>query len=224
MARSAKLPAIKSTLKDLDLDIEEFDSSLYENEDLKQYLAAFSGDINKQQDFRNLVRAYTVGGLEQADGVAWFGVDMEDEIGVSVKQLFGKYRVHSGNPEEEEIEGTSVWLPKDKISEEKADNQQITRAIKSLIKDGVPKIGNKGAYAGLAAENFHFRNSDDGQGLSLYHITTDDNGVIGSYPVGDKNRKPISFSWDDLLERIEEQRGTLEKPISPLEVLIPALM
>jgi len=231
-AQGLDMASINVKLTNQETDLETFDVELYGDEDLKQYMAAFFDEPRKMKDWYNLVRSYSIVGMKEGEA--------EEEIDLTVKQLLSsKYRAHSGHPEEEKIDGTSVWIPVEELPDISGlsafsysgmtiNDTKISRAMKSLIKDAIPEIGTSKAYAGQADKNFHFRNSDDGQGLVLSHINSDPNGVIGSYPVPGQGKDPITggpppivVTWAELKDRIIEQHGKLEKPIGVLDLLAP---
>jgi len=200
-ARSLNMSDINSKLTSQDTDLATFDVELYGDEDLKQFLATFSDEPGKMKDWYNLVRSYSIVGMKDGDA--------EEEIELTVRQLLSsKFHVHSGNHGQEEIDGTSIWLPKKFIPDRPADlgetkfdlitKDDFTKSLHKFITEEVPALVGEQTYAALAAEAYHFRNSDDGQGLTLHFL--DD---TGSYPVADKNNNPIQINWDQLMSLIE---------------------
>ena len=216
-AQSMDMASITVKLTSQKTDLATFDVELYEDEDLKQFLAVFFDEPRKMKDWYNLVRSYSIVGIK--DGKA------EEEIELTVKKLLSsKYHVHSGSPYTDSIEGTSIWLPKEFIPNRPADlgglmegqtrfepitKDDFTKSFQRFVKDEVPALVGRNTYAASAAETYHFRNSDDGQGLTLHFFSED-----GSYPVPDKNKKdelgnplPITLNWDQLMNLIFDVRS-----------------
>ena len=200
-AQSLDMASINVKLGNQETDLETFDVELYKDEDLKQYMAAFFDEPRKMKDWYNLVRSYSIVGMKDGDA--------EEEIELTVRHLLSsKFHVHSGNHGQEEIDGTSIWLPKKFIPDRPADlgetkfdlitKDDFTKSLHKFITEEVPALVGEQTYVALAAEAYHFRNSDDGQGLTLHYL--DD---TGSYLVADKNNNPIQINWDQLMSLIE---------------------
>ena len=214
-ARSLNMSDINSKLTSQDTDLATFDVELYGDEDLKQFLATFSDEPGKMKDWYNLVRSYSIVGMK--DGEA------EEEIDLTVRHLLSsKYHVHSGSPYVDAIEGTSVWLPKEFIPDRPADlgglmeeqtrfepitKDDLTKSLEKFVTQEVPALVGKNTYSASAAQSYHFRNSDDGQGITLHFLNE-----TGSYPVTDKNNNPIQINWDQLMSLIFDVRAIYRHP------------
>ena len=218
IAQDMDMASINVKLTSQDTDLATFDVELYGDEDLKQFLAAFSDEPRKMKDWYNLVRSYSIVGMK--DGKA------EEEIELTVKQLLSsKFHVHSGSPYVDAIERYSVWLPKEFIPDRPKDlgglmeeqtrfdlitKDDITSSLKKFVTQEVPALVGKNTYPASAAQSYHFRNSDDGQGLTLHYIDE----TLGSYPVPDKDKKdelgyslPITLGWKKLMDLIFDVRA-----------------
>jgi len=215
VARSLNMSDINSKLTSQDTDLATFDVELYGDEDLNQFLATFSDEPGKMKDWYNLVRSYSIVGMKDGDA--------EGEIDLTVRHLLSsKYHVHSGSPYVDAIEGTSVWLPKEFIPDRPADlgglmeeqtrfepitKDDLTKSLEKFVTQEVPALVGKNTYSASAAQSYHFRNSDDGQGITLHFLNE-----TGSYPVPDKNNNPIQINWDQLMSLIFDVRAIYRHP------------
>jgi hypothetical protein len=146
--------------------------------------------------------------------------DLSNLIKGAVHDLFSrKNHVVSSSPFDEDIEGLTILLPKDKIPdipsqrpglyEEDARFDQITSeeirlGLKLFVDEEVPSILTPDQHASfMSDENYFFQNSEDGQGLTLYHFASED----GQNPakVGPPDGA-IKLSFDRLFENILEVR------------------
>ena len=209
-ARQLNMSDINTKLGTLETDLETFDVELFENEQLNHFLAAFSDEPNRMADWYQLVRSYAVTGMRDDDS--------DKAVTESVQQLLSsKYHIHSGDPNEDDIEGSSIWIPKQFIPDRPADmgglmeeqtrfepitKDDFTKSLQRFVKDEVPALVGKNTYAASAAGNYHFRNSDDGQGLTLHFFSE-----AGSYPVPDKEGNTIQLNWDQLRNLVFDVRS-----------------
>ena len=202
--------------------------------DLQNYMSAFNYHPDRGIGMYNMVRRYVVGGLTTKDADSG---DLSNLVKGAVHDLFSrKNHVVSSSPFEEDIEGTTILLPKEKIpdipsarsdyfsgpGEEKTRFEQITSeeirlGLKLFIDEEVPSILTADQHASfMSSENYFFQNSEDGQGLTLYHFASED----GQNPakVGPPDGA-IKLSFDQLFENILEVRKGFKVEFKPFEVL-----
>ena len=208
------------------LEPSDLNEAMAADADLQNYMSAFTYHPDRGIGMYNMVRRYVVGGLTMKDADTG---DLSNLIKGAVHDLFSrKNHVVSSSPFDEDIEGLTILLPKDKIPdipsqrpglyEEDARFEQITSeeirlGLKLFVDEEVPSILTPDQHATfMSDENYFFQNSEDGQGLTLYHFASED----GQNPakVGPPDGA-IKLSFDRLFENILEVRKEFKVEFRP---------
>ena len=212
-AKTLKEAAINITLKEAGVESTEIYSSLFGYELLDDYMAAFP--VNERAAWYQFLRAYSVNVMQGNDHINAVK-DSVDDLLVSL------YDVHSGNVfQGPGIEENSVWIPKeffgdiDKQQPFLVDQDLYGLALKRFITKDAPGLVGEDHNVFFAEKNYHFRNSDDNQGLVLHYLDTR-NDPPDSYPVAhvDKKRKDrrIVLEWNRLSGIVKEVVESMRPP------------
>jgi len=228
-ARNMKPNDIASSLSTLKLDDEDLSGALADDEDLLDFLERFRGaeDLDKFGDWYDFVEAYAVTYVNQ--GMK----DLPDAVELAVRDLFtNKYHVHSGNPFNEKIQGTSLWIDKSYIPNYPAEwrdpqtgergmfvpgraydlitEDDISDAMMKFLREEAPGIVGDKLTKFMLEKNIHFLNSDDGQGLALHFVSAD--GTSNPPVMNSDNTEKVEISWKKLFDLILDARQQAAPP------------
>ena len=221
---------VNEALGQVGMGAQDLNDMLAADADLQNYMAAFTYHPDRGIGMYNMVRRYVVGGLTKKDTDTG---DLSNLIKGAVYDLFSrKNHVVSSSPFEEDLDGTTILLPKDKIPDipsqrpglyeedtrfDQITSQDIRLGLKLFIDEEVASTLTPDQHATFYSNNnYFFQNSEDGQGLTLYHFASEDgqNPAKVGTPDG-----AIKLSFDKLFENILKVRKAFRVELKPFEVL-----
>ena len=245
---------INKAMGDVGMDASDLNAALEEDPDLENFMGAFIYHEDRGMAMYHMFRKYVVGGLTTKDVDAG---DLKLIVKSAVKDLISrKNHVVSASPFEEEIDGMSILLPKDKIPDYSAQlpglyqgspatsisilgspeitygdhpqsmdlftSKDIQLGLKLFIDEELPPILTSYQFAVLMNdENLFFQNSEDGEGLTLYHFASEDGQnpekVAGVDGTG--KAREIKLSFDKLFKNILDVRKGFQVELKPFEAL-----
>ena len=245
---------INKAMSDVGMEAADLNAALEADPDLENFMGAFIYHEDRGMGMYHMFRKYVVGGLTTKDVDAG---DLKFIVKSAVKDLISrKNHVVSASPFEEEIDGMSILLPKDKIpdfpsqrpglyqgspatsisilgspeitygdhpqSMDLFTSKDIQLGLKLFIDEELPSILTPYQFAVLMNdENLFFQNSEDGEGLTLYHFASEDGQnpeKVGGVDGTGRGRE-IKLSFDKLFENILDVRKGFQVEFKPFEVL-----